>query len=97
MLKWRLSEEARKDMSEIRSFTKQEWGLAQSDRYIKTIKEKLELLAKNPRAGIDRSADLGEEIRSVFIGSHTIYYSFDANTLTVRAILHQAMTPRQHA
>ena len=96
MLKWRLSEEAQRDLSEIRSFTKREWGTAQSERYIKKIREKIGLLVQNPRIGINRSDDLGEDIRSIFIGSHTIYYDFDAEMLTVRAILHQAMTPRQH-
>ena len=96
MLKWRLSEEAQRDLGEIRFFTKREWGIVQSDRYIKTIREKIELLAQNPRIGIDRSADLEEGIRSVFIGSHTIYYVFDVEMLTVHAILHQAMTPYPH-
>ena len=96
MLKWRLSEEAQRDLGEIRSFTKREWGMAQSNRYIKAIREKIDLLAQNPRLGADRSADLGEGVRSVFVGSHTVYYDFDIITLTVRAILHQAMTPRLH-
>ena len=76
MLKWRLSEEAQRDMREIRSFTKREWGIAQSDRYIKTIREKIGLLTRNPRIGINRSSDLGEKIRSVFIGNHTILLRF---------------------
>ena len=96
MLKWRLSEEAQRDMSEIRAFTRREWGTTQSDRYIKSLREKIGLLAQNPRIGLDRSADLGRKIRSVFAGSHTIYYDFDAENLTVHSILHQAMTPHTH-
>ena len=96
MLEWRFSEEAQADMRDIRTFTRQYWSMAQSVRYIKEIKEKIELLAQNPRLGVDRSADLGEGIRSILIGSHVIYYEFDATRLTVRTILHQAMAPDEH-
>ena len=88
MLRWRLTAEAQADM--------RDWGAAQSVRYIKELREKIELLAQNPRLGVDRSADLGEGIRSIFIGSHTIYYEFNATVLIVLAILHQAMTPDKH-
>ena len=96
MRKWRLSKEAQADMREIRLFSKQHWGEEQSERYIKTMRAKIELLAQNAHIGIDRSDDLEAGIRSVFIGSHTIYYEFDAKILTVKAILHQSMTPNLH-
>ena len=96
MLKWRLSEEAQADMRDIRVFTRQRWGMEQSGRYIKEIREKLELLAQNPRLGVDRSSDLENGIRSILIGSHVIYYEFNATILTVRTILHQSMAPDLH-
>ena len=96
MLKWRLTEEAQTDLRDIRAFTKQQWGIVQSTRYIKEIREKIELLAQNPRLGVDRSADLEKGIRSILIGSHAIYYEFNATVLVVQAILHQAMTPGKH-
>ena len=96
MLKWRLSEEAQADMRDIRAFTRQRWGMAQSVRYIEEIREKIGLLAQNPRLGVDRSVELGEGVRSFLIGSHVIYYEFDAARLTVRTILHQAMAPDKH-
>ena len=96
MLKWRLTAEAQEDMRDIRIFTRQYWGTEQSVRYIKELREKIELIAENPHLGIDRSADLGEGIRSIFIGSHTIYYEFNSTGLIIQAILHQAMTPDKH-
>ena len=96
MLKWRLTSEAQADMQDIRSFTKQYWGAAQSARYIKEIREKIDLLAQNPCLGVDRSAGLGKGIRSILIGSHAIYYEFNMTELIVRAILHQAMAPGEH-
>ena len=91
-----LTEEAQADLRDIRAFTKQQWGDVQSVRYIKEIREKLKLLAQNPSLGVDRSADLEKGVRSILIGSHAIYYVFNAKALTVRAILHQAMTPNKH-
>ena len=96
MLKWRLTEEARADMVDIRAFTKEHWGSTQSARYIREIRERIKLLAQNPRIGIDRSADVGKGIRSFFVGSHAIYYEYDTEMLTIWAILHQAMTPNLH-
>lgn len=80
-------------MRDIRRFTKDNWGQAQSARYIEEIYKRIELLAERPQIGIDRSGELGEGTRSCFVGSHTIYYMFDAETLTVLSVLHQAMTP----
>jgi len=96
MLKLCLTEEAQTDLRYIRAFTKQQWGDVQSVRYIKEIREKFKLLAQNPCLGVDRSADLEEGTRSILVGSHAIYYEFNATALTVRAILHQAMAPDKH-
>ena len=96
MLKWRLTAEAQADMLDIRNFARQSWGTAQSTKYIKEVREKLDMIAQNPRLGVDRSADLEEGIRSIPIGSHTIYYEFSSTVLIVLAILHQAMTPDKH-
>jgi toxin ParE1/3/4 len=96
MLKWYLTEEAQVDMKDIRTFTKQCWGGMQSARYIKEIREKINLLAQNPRLVFDRSVDLGKNIRSIPIGSHMIYYEFNVAELYVRGILHQAMVPDKY-
>ena len=96
MLKLCLTEEAQTDLRDIRAFTKQQWGAVQSIRYIKEIREKIKLLMENPCLGVDRSADLEEGVRSILVGSHSIYYEFNTTALTVRTILHQAMTPEKH-
>jgi toxin ParE1/3/4 len=96
MLKWRLSEDAQTDMSNIRFFTKEQWGITQSSRYIKEIREKIELLVQNPLSGADRGEDLKEGIRSILVGSHIIYYAYDTKILTVWAVLHQSMMPVAH-
>jgi len=32
----------------------------------------------------------------VLVGSHTIYYEYNAEILVIQAVLHQAMTPDAH-
>ena len=96
MLQLRLSEEAQNDLREIRAFTKQQWGTAQSSRYLKEIQVKIELLSSNPLIGLDRSDDLKKGLRSLLVNSHVIYYRHDEKNLIVQAILHHAMAPIKH-
>ena len=96
MLKWQLSEQAQNDMKDIRAFTKKQWGVDQSELYIRKILTKIDMLAQNPGSGIDRSYESGVNIRSVLVGSHTIYYEYNAEILVIQAVLHQAMTPDAH-
>lgn len=51
---------------------------------------------EHPLLGIDRSDDLGKEIRSLPQASHMIYYQLVQNDIVVLAILHQAMVPTKH-
>ena len=60
------------------------------------IRGKIGLLAQMPQIGINRSEELGGNIHSYFVGSHTVYYKYDSKTLVVHAVLHQAMIPQLH-
>jgi len=97
MLKRFITDRAKTHMNDIRRFTKDQWGMAQSVKYMQEIGDKIGLLAQRPQIGIDRSNDLGDDIRSYFVGSHTIYYRYDSELLVVYAILHQSMTPQVHS
>jgi len=96
MLKKSITQRAKAHMGEIRCFTKNQWSTTQSVKYLQEISDKIGLLAQRPQIGIDRSGDLGDGIRSYFVGSHTIYYRYDSESLVVYAILHQSMTPQEH-
>ena len=96
MLKRLITDIAKAHMNDIRRFTKDQWGTAQSIKYMQEISDKIGLLAQRPQIGIDRSTDLGDGIRSYFVGGHTIYYRHDSKLLVVYAILHQSMTPQVH-
>ena len=96
MLRKFITERAKAHMGGIRRFTQKQWGTAQSDKYLQEIGNKIDLLAQRPQIGIDRSGDLGNGIRSYFVGSHTIYYRYDSKLLVIHAILYQSMTPLAH-
>jgi len=96
MLKKLITERAKVHMGDIRRFTQEKWGTAQSVKYLHEIGNKIDLLAQRPQIGIDRSEDLEDGIRSYFVGCHTIYYRYDSKTLVIHAILHQSMTPLTH-
>ena len=96
MLRKFITERACAHMSEIKRFTKTQWGITQSVKYMQEISNKIDLLAYRPQIGMDRSGDIGKGIRSCFVGSHTIYYRHDSELLVVYAILHQSMTPLVH-
>jgi toxin ParE1/3/4 len=96
MLQKRITDRAKIHMSVIRAFTKEQWGPAQSVKYMKEIYARIDLLARKPQLGVDHSDELGNGIHSFFIGSHTIYYQYDTETLIIRAVLHQAMSPVTH-
>ena len=96
MLKKFITERAKNHMSEIKRFTQDQWGTTQSVKYLQEISNKINLLAQRPQIGIDRSEDLGDGVRSYYVGSHTIYYRYDSKLLVIHSILHQSMTPLTH-
>ena len=96
MLRKLITERAKAHMNDIRRFTQEQWGTAQSVKYLQEIRNKIDLLAQRPQIGIDRSVDLGDGVRSYFVGNHTIYYRYNSKLLVIHAILHQSMTPLTH-
>ncbi len=91
MVKYRLTNEAVKDLEEIWSYTKQKWSLEQADRYYNLIIDEIEFIASNPLLG--RSIDyIAEGYRSTKVKSHVVFYKQQQDeTILVVRILHQAM------
>ena len=91
MVKYRLTNEAVKDLEEIWSYTKQKWSIDQADRYYTLIIDEIEFIALNPMLG--RSIDyIKEGYRSTKVKSHVVFYKQQQDeTILVVRILHQAM------
>jgi toxin ParE1/3/4 len=98
MAGWRLTSKAKRDLADIRRFTLEQWGEEKAENYLKTIYEKIRLVAAHPAIGINRSESLniGSEIRGIVCASHVIYYTILENHITVVAVLHHGMVPRTH-
>ena len=98
MKKWRLTGKAKRDLTDIRRFTLEQWGVRKAEDYLNNIYEKIRLAAEHPAVGIDcsKSLNLGYQIRSIFCASHVIYYVVSEKHISVVAVLHQKMSPKKH-
>jgi toxin ParE1/3/4 len=91
MIRYRLTNEAVKDLEEIWSYTCTKWSVGQADRYYNLIIDEIEFIASNPLSG--KSIDfIKQGYRSSKVKSHLVFYQMtdDDNILVVR-ILHQRM------
>lgn len=94
-LSFRLTRDAQKDLTAIRHYTVNTWGMAQSRQYLQGMRETIELLAEFPEQGMTR-ADVGEGVLSFPYGSHMLYFRLEKKWLVVFAVLHQRMAPTEH-
>ena len=95
MATYRLTRDARRDLSVIREFTKSRWGNKQSKKYILELREVLTLLSDNPLMGI-RRRDIDAGVYSFPHASHVIYYMIEKKQLIVIGVLHGSMAPINH-
>jgi toxin ParE1/3/4 len=90
-----LSEMARRDLSKIARFTQQKWGIAQAERYARSIAAAFQLLADRPALGrVTTEARLAK--RRFEHESHVIFYREEAGGIRVQRILHKAMLAAKH-
>jgi toxin ParE1/3/4 len=91
MAKFRLTNEAVKDLEEIWSYTNQKWSIEQADRYYNLLIDEIEFIASNPLLG--RSNDyIKEGFRSTKVKSHVVFYKqYKDDTILIVRILHQNM------
>lgn len=84
-----LSRRASRDLDEIWQFLAKKSGSEEiADRIIDFLLKKLNLLRETPRAGRDRSADVGDDVRSFPAGKYLIYYRIQKSTVKVMRVLH---------
>jgi toxin ParE1/3/4 len=98
MRRWHITDRAKRDLADIRRFTREQWGLQKADDYLNNIYGKIRLVSQQPGIGIDCSQNLqlNQEIRSLLCASHVIYYTVSKMEISVVAILHKRMIPKKH-
>ena len=90
-----LTDEARRDFRAILRYTRKLWGDHQRNRYAAQLDDELNRLTLFPLLGEARD-ELALGMRSRVVAEHVIYYRIDAETITVRRILHQSMEAKTH-
>lgn len=95
MAGYRLSADAKKDLTEIRHFTLERWGAHQSKKYLSALRQTIRNLSDIPSIGKHRP-DIEQSVYSFPHVSHVIYYTIEAKHLVVIGVLHKSMVPLSH-
>jgi len=93
--KYRLTNEAKSDLINIRQYTVKQWGIQQSKKYLTELQQTIELLSSSPTMGQKR-LDVSTDTLSFPHASHIIYYHIHKDYLLVFAVLHKSMVPNLH-
>ena len=91
-MKYKISQEASRDIEDIWFYTIEKWSIEQSDRYFNLIMDEIEYLAEYPKSGKDYSEVRNGYFRSR-IKSHFIFYKINSRKeeIEIIRILHQRM------
>jgi len=91
-MKYKISQEASRDIENVWHYTVEKWSIEQADRYFNLIMDEIEYLAENPKYGEDYSIIRKGYFRSR-IKSHFIFYKVNRKNeeIEIIRILHQRM------
>jgi toxin ParE1/3/4 len=91
-MKFKISQEASRDIENIWFYTFNIWSIEQADRYFNLIIDEIEYLAENPKSGVDYSEVRKGYFRSR-IKSHFIFYiiNWQNKEIEIIRILHERM------
>ena len=90
-----VSRRAEADLIEIWLYSFENWGEAQADRYLDALGDGLRECAAEPECGRRR-----DEVRpgywSLLVRRHVAFYTFTADEVLIRRVLHGSMDPDRH-
>ncbi|MBX2932266.1 MAG: type II toxin-antitoxin system RelE/ParE family toxin [Chitinophagaceae bacterium] len=91
-MKYKISNEASKDLESIWLYTFENWFVEQADRYYNLLMDEIEYVSENPFSGNDYS-DIREGYLRTRVKSHFIFYEINSkeNIIEIIRILHQQM------
>lgn len=81
MLRLRYSNQSKEDLKEIARNIAKDKPVA-ATQWAAKLREKCRMLAKHPEVG-DYRSDLGDGIRSTYLGNYIIYFRRQENTLEI--------------
>ena len=86
---------AKNDLKDIYQYGLRQWGQAQSESYLSTIKNQFWLLTQQPLMGTERP-ELLPDTRSLPIESHPLFYRVTASRVEIIRVLHGRQDPQRH-
>jgi len=91
-MKYKISNEASKDLENIWLYTFENWSVEQADRYYNLLMDEIEYVSENPFSGKDYS-DIREGYLRTRVKLHFIFYKINSkeNIIEIIRILHQQM------
>lgn len=89
MTRYRLTLRAEADLVSIAVHTRETWGQAQEERYVRQMFARLDWLAENPRLGRERE-DIAPGYRSFPEGPHVIFYLICGDFIDIIGMPHAA-------
>jgi toxin ParE1/3/4 len=90
---YRVSRLAQADIESIYAYTVKTWSGEQADIYYAMIIESFEGLVSGAKIGHTAAID---DYLALPIGSHSIFYRLDGNTVFIARVLHQVMDVERH-
>lgn len=86
MAKYRLSNEARKDLIRIHHYGVLKFGMVQADKYFEKLFEYFETIANNPFS-FESADHIKKGYRRCVCGTDSIYYKINKNTVDIMTIV----------
>ncbi len=85
--RYQLTDQADQDLFEASLYLARMGSIEAAEGFLKTLRQKFDLLAKNPELGRSR-AELAPNLRSIPQGKYVIFYRPDAQGIVVVRVLH---------
>jgi toxin ParE1/3/4 len=86
---------AQRDLKDIYRYGLRQWGQAQAESYLASVKDKFWLLTRQPLLGTGRP-ELLTDARSLPTKSHIVFYRVTANRVEIIRVLHVRQDPQPH-
>lgn len=95
MAKYRLSQKAKEDISDIWEYTLEQWSLTQAIKYDEILRMRIEEISENPLIG--KSYDhVRKGYYKLQVEHHIIFYRPAIDTVDIIRILHDRMDIDRH-
>ncbi|MEL7044327.1 MAG: type II toxin-antitoxin system RelE/ParE family toxin [Pseudomonadota bacterium] len=88
-----LSPRAQRSLTQISSYTLDNYGRGQQKKYLSMLRDRMRKAAKEPQQGRERP-DIKSGYFSIQAGKHNIYYRITDARVEIIDVLHQSMEPR---